>query len=273
MGTRGAKIVSENENAKDYVFHSFDGSKTFDGNIKNVELKSLESAHKIMSPEHQKVIKVERQLSEEIKFNISPIVKQYRGINEQEKAEKDQFIEEQVERRLGRLKEEAYKAGYEEGMQRGHHDIIEQTKEEAISRLVALETMIQSALQTEGEILKNQKDELYRLIKTLAKWIILRELKDDGEYVVRLLEKLITEIGTRDHLLIQVNKNDFEKMPEILAAVEGKIGKLTNIRFECDHEVHAHGIVVESLNSIIRGTIDEQFKNLDKLFEGVGVTK
>ncbi len=261
--------VVSTADAKEYVFNSFDGLKTIDGQVRTIELKELDGREKQRSPEHQKVIKAERQQSEEKKFSISPIVKQYRGINDQEKNERDLHLEEQIEKRLIKIREDAFQKGYQDGLERGHKDAIAATQQAALERLSTLDEMIQNVLATETNILKNQKIELYTLIKTLTKWVILRELKDDGLYVMRLLEKLVIEIGQKDHLLIQVNKVDFERMPEILQAVEAKMGKLNNVRYECDQDVHGQGVVVESMNSIIRGTLEDQLSNLDKLFETV----
>ncbi|MBI2522145.1 MAG: hypothetical protein HYV97_17130 [Bdellovibrio sp.] len=255
--------------AKEYVFHSFDGVITDNAKIEQIELKELGGKEKFRTPEHQKVIKRERELSAESKFSISPIVKQHRGLNEQEKIERDIHLEEQIEKRLSKIHEEAFNAGYQEGLKCGHKDAIEATMKEGSEHLLALDEMIKRVLATETDILKKQKIEIYTLIRTLSKWVILRELKDDGQYIVRLIDKLVAEIGQKDHLLIQVNKNDFERMPEILQAVEAKIGKLSNVRYECDHNVSDSGVILESMNSIVCGTLEDQLANLDKLFESV----
>ncbi|HAZ11890.1 MAG: hypothetical protein A2X86_07435 [Bdellovibrionales bacterium GWA2_49_15] len=255
--------------AKDYVFNNFDGVIADNEKIDKMEFKELGGREKFSTPEHQKIIKQERQLSSDLKFLISPIVKQHRGMNDQEKTERDIHLEEQIEKRLSKIHEEAFNAGYQEGLTRGHKDAVEATRKEGVTHLTALDEMITNVLTTEAGILKKQKTEIYTLIRTLTKWVILRELKDDGQYIMRLLEKLVSEIGQKDHLLIQVNKNDFERMPEILEAVETKIGKLSNVRYECDQDVSGPGVILESINSIVRGTLDDQLANLDKLFESV----
>ena len=109
------------------------------------------------------------------------------------------------------------------------------------------------------------------MIRNMTKWIILRELKEDGAYLERLLEKLIIELQARQNLLIQVNKNDFSHMPEILQVVQQRLGTLNNVRLEVDFDISPNGITIESENGIITGTLETQFKNLDKLFESVGI--
>ena len=106
-------------------------------------------------------------------------------------------------------------------------------------------------------------------MKNLTKWITLKELENDGKYLERLMEKLLLEIQSRSNLLIQVNMNDFQKMPEVLEVVQSKLGELKNVRVEVDPAILTRGIILESDNGIINATMEEQFKSLDKLFEEV----
>jgi flagellar assembly protein FliH len=114
-----------------------------------------------------------------------------------------------------------------------------------------------------------QKQEIYDLVKNLTKWIITRELRDDGRYIERLLEKLILEMDSRSNLTLHVNQKDFSHMPEVLESVQDKIGQLSNVRIVVDQDIKDYGMKLDSENGIISGTIEEQFKSLDRLFHSV----
>ena len=129
--------------------------------------------------------------------------------------------------------------------------------------------MVTDVLKTHDDILTIQKQGIYLMLKNLTKWIILRELKEDGAYVERMLEKLLLEIQARNNLLIQVNSRDFAGMPEILTHIQSRLGELKNVRVEIDSAIESSGIILESDNGIINATMEEQFKSLDKLFEDV----
>jgi flagellar assembly protein FliH len=129
--------------------------------------------------------------------------------------------------------------------------------------------MVTAVLHTHDEILSKQKTEMYQLLRNLSKWIVLRELQEDGKYIERLLEKLLVEMQVRSNLLIQVNTDDFASMPEVLEHVQGRLGEMKNVRIEIDSSVKSRGIIIESENGIINATMEEQFKSLDKLFEDV----
>merc|ERR1711916_141834 len=95
-------------------------------------------------------------------------------------------------------------------------------KNEANEKIQALEEYIQSIHDQRLKLLKEEKTNIYEIVKSLTKWVILRELEDDGAYLERLLEKLILEVQNKSNLLLKVDKDYFEGMPEICELVEEK---------------------------------------------------
>ena len=255
---------------QEYEFQSF-SDKFDDGEVKSFDFNELDINTPIIREAHQKSIKLERTQSEVNGFDISPIVRQHRGIKKQEDVEREEAVENEVRKRVSKMEENAYKKGYEEGIEKGRQDIYEQTRAQTEEKMIILNEMINDVLSTKEEILKSQKNQLYTMLKNLSKWIVLRELKDDGNYIERLLEKLIVEAGVKSNLLIQVDQKHFEMMPDVLETIQDNLGKLTNVRVESDFDIQGTGIVLETSNGIINGSLYEQFKSLDKIFESVGV--
>lgn len=255
---------------QEYTFQSF-SAKVTDPSAKNYEFRDLREQIQEDFEAKEEIIRVERQNSINSGFDISPIVRQHRGIKKQEEDEIERRIQEEVQKRVAKIQDEAYRLGHEEGIEQGRIDILEQTRAAADEKIFLLTEMIHETLGTQAEILKNQKIEVYKLIRNLTKWIVLRELKEDGKYIERLLEKLILETQTKANLLIQVNQKYFEEMPEVLEIVQTRLGTLSNVRIESDYDIKGAGIIIQSENGIINATLSEQLKSLDKLFDGVGV--
>ena len=254
----------------EYEFQSFNQAVD-DGSVQLFQFNELDINNPQVLEDHQKVIKVERSQSEVNGFDISPIVRQHRGIKKQEDVEREEAVENEVRKRVAKMEETAFKKGYNEGIQKGREDIYEQTRAATEEKLIILNDMINDVLSTKEEILKSQKSQLYTLVKNLTKWIVLKELKDDGQYIERLLEKLILEAGVKSNLLIQVDQKHFETMPDVLETVQQNLGKLSNVRVESDFDIQGSGIVLQTSNGIINGSMYEQFKSLDKIFESVGL--
>lgn len=239
--------------------------------IKDFEFQEINEYEHIDQEKFYQELSLERKCIEGSAFEVSPIVKKHRGLEEQEKQEYEQEIRDIVEERLEKLQKDAVEKGRQEGIQIGKEEVYAQARALTEEKLTALTSMINDVLKNQDDILNVQKNQIYKMIRNLVKWVILRELENDGEYLPRLLEKLIVELQTKDNLLIQVSKKDFDRMPEILDMVENNLGKLPNVRVEIDFDLEDSGLIVQSENGIINGTMDEQFRQLDKLFESVGI--
>ncbi len=260
-----------NQEIKSYSFTEFSHSDAGSSDAKDFLYREFSESNPLQSPEKAKVIKAERKRAEDSGFSISPIVREYRGMVTQEMSERERRIEDEVLKRLEFLKQQACEEGFKEGVEQGKAEVFDQTRQMTEEKLAHLTELIQTVLAEKEELLAKEKNDVYRLVRNLSKWITLKELKDDGKYVERLLEKLITELGAKQNLLIQVNAAQFEQMPEVLEIVQKKLGELKNVRVEADSDVSINGFIIESDNGIINGTLEEQFIQLDRLFEAVGL--
>jgi len=231
-------------------------------------------------------------------FNLKPldendIIKKSKKITIQEKTAKQRgleifpFIREQKERKqiLENLEEEKYqkeisnrlkiiekdaiKKGHEEGLKIAKEEITKEFQVEVEKKIEAINEMVRNALSLRQQIYDTQKDQILFLIKSLTKWIILRELKEDGKYIERLLEKLFLEIQTQQNFVVQVNQKDFEKMPEIMKILEQKLGEFKNSRVVIDFELPENGVIIDSENGIIKSTLNGQFTVLDEIFGNI----
>ncbi|MGB0453492.1 MAG: hypothetical protein ACPGJV_07235, partial [Bacteriovoracaceae bacterium] len=201
---------------QDFEFQSFENGQLTAAPIKDV------NEDEITILNFEKNFQIETRTEESLRdesasafsnqFRISPIVKKHRGISEQERLDQEKRVQDLVDKKVMRIEKEAYEKGHSQGVEDGKKEVFDSLKVEVDEKLEALENLIQEVLDTKTELLTKQKDETYTIIRNLTKWVVLRELKDDGIYIERLLERLITEIQTKENLLIQVNQEQFDKM-------------------------------------------------------------
>jgi flagellar assembly protein FliH len=263
-------MVKEVTNVTDYKFTAFNTPEDEADHVRTFEFKPLlKNSQTIGRENFQKTIKIERTNAHNSQFKVNPLVEEHRGFKDQANAEYEARVQAEVEIRVRAIQDEAFKAGFEEGVNQGREEIFNEMRNVVDQKLDNFSQMVTDVLKTQEDMLDLQKKEIYGLLRNLSKWIILRELKDDGLYLERLFEKLLLEIQARNNLLILVNANNFHEMPEILQHVEARLGQLSNVRIEIDSSVSSKGIILESDNGIINASMEEQFKSLDKLFEDV----
>ena len=94
---------------------------------------------------------------------------------------------------------------------------------------------------------------------------------DEKYYLSRLLEKLVHEVNQKNNLVLHVNEKAFGYMPEIVKLVERKVGRLANTRVEVDLDQTENGIVLETENCIIDGSLEAQFKSVKAVKSSIPV--
>ncbi len=258
------------ENVSSYEFLDFNVPSKGLGHVTEFKYKNIDRTDLVV--EQQKKSLIEQKLAKSSGFNIDDIVQNARGIKAEENRAYENKISEETSKRVDKIKEDAFRKGFEQGVEEGRGELLSRMVEKADENLTSLASMISEVVQTQEKIVKQKQKEIYALLKTLARWIVLRELKEDGKYIERLLEKLVIELGSRSSLLVQVNQKNFEEMPEILERVQKKIGEISNVRVEIDYDVEERGIVLESDKGIIDGNLEIQLAALDKLFAEVGIS-
>ena len=253
-------------------------TKSFD--VKNFEISSFDEVSSENSVDFDRllkkkplppnVLKKESIDSKKNNFDIMPEVKKYRGIKAKEDEEREEKIDSIVSEKLALCSVEVRKSGFEKGRREGEEEIKRELLKSFREELEGFVAYIEKAKDEYRNILENQKYEIYELVNSLTKWVILKELRGDGDYLKRLVHKLLLELDSHSNLLIKVNRENFKRFPEILNFFEEQFEGISNSRVEViqdDSDMLGRGIVIESENGILDATFREQFKHLDSLFD------
>lgn len=253
---------------KDFVFDSLSGESV--NSNPNMDFAPLQPGIED-SKKRNKELQFEEELAESKGFKILEVAQEQDDRRKQREKEKEEKINQEIEGRLRIVEKDTLEKAHQEGLKAGKDEITAKLQVDSEQQLEILGNLVENLLTAKEEMFQEQKNQLLFMIKNLVKWVIMRELKDDGNYIETLLEKLISELQTQTNLNIQVNKKDFEKMPEVLESLQKKVGELKNIRFVVDYDLPEKGIVIDSDNGMIKCSQSEQFHALDMLFEKIGV--
>lgn len=226
--------------------------------------QSVNSSEDISS----ETIRSERQFEKKNNFKIDQVVRQSRGLNGQEEEDIELRIQAEVKKRV----EKIYQDAYEEGLSKGREEAFasaHQDFDSAASEKIEILAQHIEAVGTQFKSLqdKNRK-QIYDFVKKFTKWVVLKEI-DEQLYMEKLFEKLLLELNARQNLIVKVDANHFKEMPEVIKAVESRLGQLTNVRVELASELEYSGIIVESENGIIDGSVEGIFQVIDKIFDSV----
>jgi flagellar assembly protein FliH len=213
-------------------------------------------------------LRSERSFEKNNNFKIDGAVRASRGIAKQEQSDFEKSITEEVNRRLEAAYADAYNEGLEKGRAEGKAEAFAQHQEELSHKVENFVEVINGMQAQNGKLMEQNKAEVYEFIKRFTKWICLKEI-NEKLYLETLLEKLVLELNARKNLIVKVGRENFTQMPEVIAVVESRLGQLQNIRIEIVPEINHPGIILESENGLIDGSIEGVFANIDKIFESV----
>lgn len=238
--------------------------------VLDYSFSDLQHASKIKNEITESEIRSEREFEKKSPFVISSMVREHRGIVDQENQDYEKRVNSEISTRMKVIKGDAYNEGFNTGKEEGYKEAFEQAKLQFDQKVEELGSLIEGLVAQSEEVLVENKKNIYRMVKNLTKWVLLKEISDES-YLPKLLEKLVYEMNTKNNLVIRVNSRNFDEMPGVIEKVEEKIGQLKNSRLEIELDLDKPGIILETENGIIDGSIEAQFASIDKLFENVGI--
>ncbi|MBL7665761.1 MAG: hypothetical protein JNM93_11560 [Bacteriovoracaceae bacterium] len=261
---------SQYYSVEEYTFDTLGGNTGFQTKIEPYQLQEVGGEILHREKPSANVIRKEREAAQKNAFKVDKVVSEYRGLKKQEIEDFQRNINSEVDKKLRSVQDDTYKRAYEEGLKKGHDQAYQEASQAFEKQIDQIQKIIEELQEDKKKVLQQNIDNAYEMIRALSKWVILKEVENQ-DYLRALLEKLILEMGVKDNLLIRVSKNSFARMPQVIEQVEKKLGQLTNVRVELEHEMNMPGIILESQSSILDGSVRAQLNAIDEVFKTVGL--
>jgi len=234
--------------------------------FENFQFKEIDGTPMNREIPSDQTIRSERRFESQNDFKIDVKVRESRGLTNQEHSDFEKRVEDEVQRRIQQIRQDAFAEGLSRGMSQGVEKSQSEFNQSVAGKIDELHEVISQVSLKSSDLVLSSKNEIYEFIKRFTKWILLKEVAHP-EYLEKLLEKLIQELNQKRNLIIKIGKANFSSMPDVIKAVESKLGELPNVRIEIVPEVSHPGIILESDNGLIDGSLETIFQNIDKIFE------
>lgn len=248
------------DSISDYKFFEFSTPKK---GVFEYNLDDLSGKKDIKIPEAK--IRKERRNAAKKNFSISEIVSDFRGIKKQEEQDQAEFIQKRVNKKIEEVKSVAEEEGLKLGQEKSYQEYSEKLQKEIDEKLEILNQNIDEVLNYKENVIREEKSKIYDLINTLCRWVVLKELKEDGEYIKRLLDKVLRDLEENGKVLVKVSRSRFAEMPELFDRIEEKFKDKHKIRVEVDDDLTDHGIILESESNLIDASLETQLETISKI--------
>ena len=169
------------------------------------------------------------------------------------------------------IREEAYTRGRQEGMEEGYSQGKEEGRHEVRQELDQTAQALGEALEgingLRRSILGSSKQDMVRLVRTIAEKVIHVEVHSREKPILRAVEKAIHAAVQSEEYRVRVNPDDLyvvrENKPLFLSSISG----LKDIVVEQDEDISRGGCVVESDQGKVDGTIETQLERIQEQLE------
>jgi len=257
--------IQKNAEVADYNFIEFSSSN------KNIESEVFKEREFEKRTESFSELISEVDQANDNEFVIDKKVFDLRKHQDAKKNELERKIEERIQNDLIKIKDSAYQEGFQKGLQDGIAKAYEEERLSTEQKIQQMKAMVDNLLNRQVDIIKTQEIGLTKLIRDLTKWIILKELKDDDEYIKRLIEKVVEENKKVTCIRFQVGRGVVASFKQSIQEINDEMKKIYNGQVEVveSSKIDKDAIEVELDSNILRANISDQLNVFNELFDTV----
>jgi len=200
------------------------------------------------------------------RFSLSHLVSSHLAVDEEERRALEARVNLEVARLSEQAKADAAKAGYEDGLKRGHDEAYQKFLDEGKSKIARLEALVGELEGAKEDIFRTNERFLVDLIFKVSKMVLLKELSADKDYLLRLVRELIERVGVRENVTIKINPEELGSIGMLKEGLEKTFGALKNVNIEVSNQVKLGGCMLETEWNAIDASVETQLKGL---YEGL----
>lgn len=204
-------------------------------------------------------------------FLIHDDVSKYRGLKKAREDSISETVEKRVADEVEKLKKEAFNKGYQDGLEKGMQELVAKEQKAVDQKIEEVGAMVHNVLTKQDELLNLQEKENYKFLREVTKWICLKELDKDNDYLERLFSKVISENKESTKISFVLGSGIRASFPEAVSVLkesfDQKYGE--NVQIKDGDQLDRDAIDVELEQTILKVGFNDQIQVLNELFSEI----
>lgn len=160
------------------------------------------------------------------------------------------------------IKEAAHEEGFKMGFQEGYADASAQVEQEVVDLLQSAHLVSENAYQAEKLILKNYEKNAVALIGHMARKILHRELSDDPEILLNLVQQAVESLYLSGKIKVVLNPQVLQELRAFSAVTESAVSHMSRFEFIVDPLLSATQIFIVSEEGSFDLSLEKQVSQL-----------
>lgn len=186
--------------------------------------------------------------------------------------EEDVITREMIIEEARREAEEKVREAYAEGLRRGTAAGEARFRESVAEAAEALKTAAEAMRESRDRFLDSLEPQVVDLALAIAERVLARESLTDRELVRSTARRALTELSSRESVVVRVNPVDLEVMRNHKVNLLEEFGEIQSLIVQADESIGPGGCLVETDQMQVDARLDAQLKTImDALHEaGLG---
>lgn len=147
---------------------------------------------------------------------------------------------------------------------RGRQDGLQEAESQFDSTTQTLAAALEEVSRLRESLARNSRQDMLRLVMTIAEQVIRRELSVDPKVVLTVLDEALKASVQADQYRIRVNPADLERVTEQKPLFLASMSGLKNLNIEGDDSISAGGCRIESDLGEVDATIESQLDSIQQ---------
>lgn len=195
-------------------------------------------------------------------FRMSDVVRQQTGVEELELQSDEQRVEDRAMEKLKEIQENAYKEGYNLGLDEGRKKAFEEHGQEISERLAEMTHLLQSIANMKKEILGHNEAHMMQLLFHMASKLAQTHLEYDHEPLINILKQAVELAQGEESVTVHVSKAQIEFLETLKSQQKVEFDFLNKVKLIANETMTPGGCIVETNYGEVDASVEQRVQQL-----------
>ena len=179
-------------------------------------------------------------------FEMSEAIRQKTGIDQLEEATHLENVELKALEKLKEIQEQAYKEGYQLGLDEGRTKAYEQNNAVIQEKLKTFDEIIVAISKMKTDFVIFNENHVVELLFHMSEKIAQQELERNNEAVIKIIQNAVALAQDEEDISVKISASQFEFIEEAKKRTGREFEFLKKVKFEPSPDLKPGGCLVET---------------------------
>lgn len=195
-------------------------------------------------------------------FRMSDVVRQQTGVEELELQSDEQRVEDRALEKLQQIQEDAYREGYNLGLDEGRKKAFEENDKAISQSLDEMNQLISSIAEMKKEILSHNEAHMVRLLFHMASKLAQAHLEYDQEPVVGVIKQAVELAQGEESVTVHVSAKQIEFLENLKSQQKIELEFMQKVKFIANESLMPGGCIVETNYGEVDASVEQRVQQL-----------